>query len=209
MGSPTRPTHRFRNALLPASARSPARVGKRGEHACTRRVSSARPVRWSRKRRSRARQGSAPSCLAPALVGMPAFHELVALHVDVPVIAHPAYAGAARVAPPLLLGKLFRWLGADAVIFPNFGGRFAYSREDCAGIANNGRCAWAGYATTLPVPAGGLTTDRVTELVGFYGPDVMLLIGGALLMPAERLSERTRNFVAAVKTGHAAYAATG
>jgi hypothetical protein len=36
----------------------------------------------------------------------------------------------------------------------------------------------------------------------------MLLIGGALLMPAERLSERTRNFVAAVKTGHAAYAAT-
>jgi ribulose-bisphosphate carboxylase large chain len=146
--------------------------------------------------------------LAPALVGMPVFHELVALHVEVPVIAHPAYAGAVRVAPPLLLGKLFRWLGADAVIFPNFGGRFAYSREDCAGIANNARGAWGGYATTLPVPAGGLTTDRVTELVGFYGPDVMLLIGGALLMPAERLSERTRNFVAAVKTGHAAYAAT-
>jgi ribulose-bisphosphate carboxylase large chain len=146
--------------------------------------------------------------LAPALVGMPVFHELVALHVDVPVIAHPAYAGAVRVAPALLLGKLFRWLGADAVIFPNFGGRFAYSREDCAGIANNGRGAWAGYATTLPVPAGGLTTDRVTELVGFYGPDVMLLIGGALLMPAERLSERTRNFVAAVKTGHAAPVAT-
>ncbi len=146
--------------------------------------------------------------LAPALVGMPVFHELIALHVDVPVIAHPAYAGAVRVAPALLLGKLFRWLGADAVIFPNFGGRFAYSREDCAGIANNARGAWAGYATTLPVPAGGLTTDRVTELVGFYGPDVMLLIGGALLMPAERLSERTRNFVAAVKTGHAAYVAT-
>ena len=146
--------------------------------------------------------------LAPALIGIPVFHELVAAHIDVPVIAHPAYAGAVRVASPLLLGKLFRWLGADAVIFPNFGGRFAYSREDCAGIARNARCAWAGYATTLPVPAGGLSLDRVSELVAFYGADVMLLIGGALLMPPDRLSERTSSFVAAVKSGHAAYVAT-
>lgn len=146
--------------------------------------------------------------LAPALIGMPVFHELVAAHIDVPVIAHPAYAGAVRIAPPLLLGKFFRWLGADAVIFPNFGGRFAYSREDCAGIANNARCAWAGYATTLPVPAGGLSLDRVRELVAFYGTDVMLLIGGALLAPADRLPERTRSFVSAVQTGHAAYAPT-
>jgi ribulose-bisphosphate carboxylase large chain len=154
-------------------------------------------------------EGVGAVLLAPALIGMPVFHELVAEHVDVPVIAHPAYAGAARVAPPLLLGKLFRWLGADAVIFPNFGGRFAYSREECAGIANNGRCDWAGYAPTLPVPAGGLTMDRVTELVAFYGPDVMLLIGGALLAPADRLAARTRSFVSAMKTGHADYVAAG
>jgi ribulose-bisphosphate carboxylase large chain len=154
-------------------------------------------------------EGVGAVLLAPALIGMPVFHELVAEHVDVPVIAHPAYAGAARVAPPLLLGKLFRWLGADAVIFPNFGGRFAYSREECAGIANNGRCDWAGYAPTLPVPAGGLTMDRVPELVAFYGPDVMLLIGGALLAPADRLAARTRSFVSAMKTGHADFVAAG
>jgi ribulose-bisphosphate carboxylase large chain len=154
-------------------------------------------------------EGVGAVLLAPALIGMPVFYELVAEHLDVPVIAHPAYAGAARVAPPLLLGKLFRWLGADAVIFPNFGGRFAYSREQCAGIANNARCDWAGYAPTLPVPAGGLTMDRVTELVAFYGPDVMLLIGGALLAPADRLAARTRSFVSAIKTGHADYVAAG
>jgi ribulose-bisphosphate carboxylase large chain len=154
-------------------------------------------------------EGVGAVLLAPALIGMPVFHELVTTHVDVPVIAHPAYAGAARVAPPLLLGKLFRWLGADAVIFPNFGGRFAYSREECAGIANNGRRDWAGYAPTLPVPAGGLTMDRVPELVAFYGPDVMLLIGGALLAPADRLAARTRSFVCAAKTGHAEYGAPG
>jgi ribulose-bisphosphate carboxylase large chain len=148
-------------------------------------------------------EGVGAVLLAPALIGMPVFHELVAAHLDVPVIAHPAYAGAARVAPPLLLGKLFRWLGADAVIFPNFGGRFAYSRLQCAGIANNSRGAWAGYAPTLPVPAGGLTVDRVAELVAFYDADVMLLIGGALLAPADKLPARTRGFVAAVAAGHA------
>jgi hypothetical protein len=35
--------------------------------------------------------------------------------------------GAARIAPPLLLVKLFRLFGADAMIFPHHGGRFGYS----------------------------------------------------------------------------------
>ena len=153
-------------------------------------------------------EGVGAVLLAPALIGMPVFHELVATQIDIPVIAHPAYGGAARVAPPLLLGKFFRWLGADAVIFPNFGGRFAYSREDCAGIAANSRGPWDRYLPTLPVPAGGLTLDRVTELIGFYGPDVMLLIGGALLAPAAGLGERTRRFVSAVKMAHVEHGAT-
>jgi ribulose-bisphosphate carboxylase large chain len=152
-------------------------------------------------------EGVGAVLLAPALIGMPVFHELITTHVDVPVIAHPAYGGAVRVAAPLLLGKIFRWLGADAVIFPNFGGRFTYSREDCARIASNNRSDWAGYAATLPVPAGGLTMDRVADLVAFYGPDVMLLIGGALLAPPDKLAERTRDFVSAMKTAHVSYCA--
>lgn len=152
-------------------------------------------------------EGAGAVLLAPALIGMPVFHELVATHIDVPVIAHPAYAGAARVSPPLLLGKVFRWLGADAVIFPNFGGRFTFSKEDCARIADNHRGSWSSYATTLPVPAGGLTMDRISNLVGFYGPDVMLLIGGALLAPPNRLAEQTRRFVAATQAAYVDYLA--
>lgn len=144
-------------------------------------------------------EGAGAVLLAPALVGMPAFAEFVAIDCDVPVLAHPAYGGAARVAPPLLLGRIFRWLGADAVIFPNFGGRFAYTRDECAGIAANNRCDWGGYRRTLPVPAGGLSVERVDEVVRFYGPDVMLLIGGSLLAAGDRLSERARAFVAATR----------
>ncbi|HEX5130055.1 MAG TPA: RuBisCO large subunit C-terminal-like domain-containing protein, partial [Usitatibacter sp.] len=45
--------------------------------------------------------------VAPMLIGLPAFVELQ-VDVDFPVMAHPAFGGAARIAPPLLLGKLFR-----------------------------------------------------------------------------------------------------
>ena len=140
--------------------------------------------------------------VAPALVGMPAFAELVTNHLDVPVLAHPAMAGAVRIAPPLLLGKLFRWLGADAVIFPNFGGRFSFDETVCAALAANARGAMAGYRPMLPVPAGGLAVERVAELVAFYGRDVMLLIGGALL--AGDVAARTRAFVAALERAPAA-----
>jgi len=135
--------------------------------------------------------------VAPALVGMPAFAELVA-ELRVPVLAHPAYAGAARVAPALLLGRLFRLLGADATIFPNWGGRFAYGRETCVAIGAAAREPWHGFAPVLPVPAGGLAVERVPELLDVYGRDAMLLIGGSLLMAGDDLGGRARTFVDAV-----------
>jgi ribulose-bisphosphate carboxylase large chain len=138
--------------------------------------------------------------LAPALIGMPVFHELVREHLDVPVLAHPAYAGAARVAPPLLLGKLFRMLGADAVIYPNYGGRFSYSEATCRGLADALRAPLHGMPASLPVPAGGMTVERVPELLRCYGRDTMLLIGGSLLV-ADDLYARTCEFVEAVAEG--------
>ena len=133
--------------------------------------------------------------LAPALLGLPAFAELVAEQLDVPVLAHPAFAGAARVAPPLLLGKLFRWLGADAVIYPNHGGRFSYSESTCRAIADAARAPWSHLRPMLPVPAGGLSVERVPEVTRCYGNDAMLLVGGALLLAGDRLAARTREFV--------------
>ncbi len=54
-------------------------------------------------------------------------------------------------------------------------------------------------APTLPTPAGGITLDRVPELLGFYGRDVMLLVGGALLLAGDRLTAATAEFVAGVR----------
>ena len=136
--------------------------------------------------------------VAPMLVGLPAFVEMQA-DLDIPLMAHPAFAGAARIAPPVLLGKLFRLFGADATIFPNHGGRFSYSRETCLAITKAAREPWHDVRPSLPVPAGGMTVQRVEEMLRGYGTDTMLLIGGGLLSARERLLDKSREFVASVK----------
>ncbi|HKY02418.1 MAG TPA: RuBisCO large subunit C-terminal-like domain-containing protein [Burkholderiales bacterium] len=147
--------------------------------------------------------------VAPALVGLPVFEELVSEHLQgIAVLAHPAWAGAARVAPAFLMGKLFRLYGADAVIYPHYMGRFAYSQAQCRQIAETARRAWPGVRTAMPVPAGGMVVERVDELVRFYGRDVLLLIGGSLLL-ADDVEARTRQFVQVVEDADAALEAGG
>lgn len=137
--------------------------------------------------------------IAPMIVGLPALHALARQYPGMAFIAHPAMAGASRIAPPLLLGKLFRLLGADAVIFPNHGGRFGYTAEACRTLADAARAPWEGLLPSIPVPAGGMTLERVPEMLEFYGPDVILLIGGGLLAARERLTDVTAAFVDAVR----------
>ena len=141
--------------------------------------------------------------VAPMIFGLANFHRLVRDNADLAFFAHPAMAGAARIDPAFLFGKLFRLLGADAVVFPNHGGRFGYSPETCRRIAGAALADWAGMRPSVPVPAGGMSLERVPEMLDFYGKDTMLLIGGALLAERERLVEAAAAFVAAVERhGH-------
>jgi ribulose-bisphosphate carboxylase large chain len=137
--------------------------------------------------------------IAPMLVGLPAFHTIRQENPDMAFIAHPALAGAARIAPPLLLGKLFRLFGADAVIFPHHGGRFGYSPATCTAIARIARAPLGASPPTMPVPAGGMTLDRLAEILKFYGEDTMILIGGGLLAAGDRLTEQAASFVGQVE----------
>lgn len=136
--------------------------------------------------------------VAPMALGLPVLYELTQ-RGDVPVLAHPSFAGAGRITPLALLGKLFRLFGADAVIFPNYGGRFSYAAETCRALAEQLRAPWPPFRTVLPVPAGGMDVDRAPELVRFFGPDVMLLVGGSLLRAEDDLRDRTAAFVAAAR----------
>ena len=134
---------------------------------------------------------------SPMVIGLPAYHELVRMFPELLFLAHPASAGG-RMSPAFVFGRLFRLIGADAVIYTNYGGRFAYPPELCRDIAQLARETWHGLRPALPVPAGGMTMDRVDEMIATYGRDVMLLIGGGLLAAGDALLERSREFVAKV-----------
>jgi ribulose-bisphosphate carboxylase large chain len=132
--------------------------------------------------------------VAPMLVGLPSFLDLVEEFPEFVYLAHPSFAGARHIAPELLFGRLLRLFGSDAIIFVNVGGRFNYSRETCAAIGAGARAAWGAIVPALPVPAGGMRLERVDELLDFYGPDAMLLIGGNLLIDRDNIESRTREF---------------
>jgi ribulose-bisphosphate carboxylase large chain len=132
--------------------------------------------------------------IAPMVMGLANAQRLVREHPEMAFLAHPSLCGS-RISPPLLFGKIFRMIGADALIYPNYGGRFGYSPETCREIARTALEERDGLTASLPVPAGGMTVGRVREMLDFYGPDIMLLIGGDLLATRERLVEETRHFV--------------
>jgi ribulose-bisphosphate carboxylase large chain len=149
-----------------------------------------------RRQIARAREaGIVAVMIAPMIAGLSNFHRLVVENPGLAFMAHPTMAGASRIAPPLLLGKLFRLLGADAVVFPNHGGRFGYSPDTCKALAQAALQDWHGLRPAVPVPAGGMTLERVPEILDFYGADSMLLIGGNLLQARDRMSEAAAAFV--------------
>ena len=136
--------------------------------------------------------------VAPMISGFPAMQALARAFPEMAFFAHPSLGGAARIAPELLIGGLFRLIGADAVIFPTYGGRFGYSPDTCLRLAGNARRSDDGMKPTLPVPAGGIALPRVREILDFYGRDTMLLIGGSLLLAREHITEETERFTRAV-----------
>ena len=143
------------------------------------------------------REGVQAVLIAPMVCGVATLVALKREFDAMLFIAHPSLGGL-RIAPQVLFGKLFRLFGADAVIFPNHGGRFSFPPEACHAIAKHNTQPWHGLQPAMPTPAGGMSVERAAEIVAEYGRDSMLLIGGALLAAREQLDARSTEFVNAV-----------
>ncbi len=143
-------------------------------------------------------EGLSVVMVAPAIAGFSTVQGLSRAHPDIAFLGHPTMTGGGRISP-VAMTRLFRLIGADAIIFTNFGGRFGISPETCQAMASAARESWGGKLNSAPTPAGGMTPERVPELLDFYGPDTMLLVGGALLKASPgRLAEQTSAFARAV-----------
>lgn len=123
------------------------------------------------------------------------------------ILQHPSFLGGFTasathgISPELLFGTLSRLAGADAVIFPSWGGRFSLSRAQCVGIAERSWATLGGATASLPAPGGGMSIDRVPELVEAYGRDVMLLIGTDLFRGGTPRANAERFLAAAESVG--------
>jgi ribulose-bisphosphate carboxylase large chain len=148
--------------------------------------------------------GAGGIMIAPALAGYDIIRTLAAdPDFSLPIVSHPAFSGANVVSPDCgfshrsFFGTLHRLMGADAVIYPNFGGRFGFTREECISIAKACADDLGGPKSIVAAPGGGMTFSRVPEMKEAYGNDVMYLIGGALLQEPN-LTDACRRLVAAV-----------
>ena len=106
--------------------------------------------------------------------------------INLPIQAHPSMLGSMLmnenqgIDHGILLGTLIRLAGADVSIFPNIGGRFSFSESSCLSIAEKSREKLGEIPSMFIAPSGGMSLERIPDMISMYGNDVALLIGGAL-----------------------------
>jgi len=152
--------------------------------------------------------------LCPGLTGMDTMRALAARDTGLAVMAHPSHANTSPnatrgIAPDLLLGTLWRLAGADAVIYVNAKGRFAWPLEACLAVNRRAREALGSHLPAFPVPAGGIQAADVRHWFRQYGPDTLLLIGGSLLESPDVEAAAREVVEAAREAGETARGARG
>lgn len=147
----------------------------------------------------------APGVLAcPMIMGLDTARAL-AREYELLMMAHPALTGSYTngdsegIAHGVLLGTLFRLIGADISIFPNVGGRFAYGTADCASIRDRLRERLGSLRPAWPCPAGGMGLENLDAMAGDYGADAVFLVGGALLGHSQGLRAGTSAYIEAIR----------
>jgi ribulose-bisphosphate carboxylase large chain len=159
----------------------------------------------SRARRARD-LGAGALLICPSLTGFDALRILAEDDaIDLPIMAHPSFGGVLAtsrtdgISHAALYGSLMRICGADASVYPNFGGRFSFSKEECVGIAKATGEGLGGLRASFPAPGGGMTPDRTAEMLDVYGREFILLVGAGLHRDSPDLTANARRLLAMLK----------
>lgn len=106
--------------------------------------------------------------------------------IALPIMGHPSMLGSFvtsrehGIRHGIVHSTLMRLAGADITIFPNFGGRFSYTVDECIEIASYAREPLGDLKPAWISPAGGMSINRLADMFQSYGQDTAALIGGAL-----------------------------
>jgi 2,3-diketo-5-methylthiopentyl-1-phosphate enolase len=106
--------------------------------------------------------------------------------INVPLLAHPCYAGASYVSPDsgiassLVFGKFMRLEGADIVVYPCAYGKVPGLADRYIRSGQSMLSEFNGMKNCFPSPAAGLYPGMVPAIMSDLGPDVMLGAGAAM-----------------------------
>jgi ribulose-bisphosphate carboxylase large chain len=144
--------------------------------------------------------GAGGVLISPGLTGLDAMRSIAENDdIALPVFSHPAFEGSYvltqnGLSHHLIFGQLARLAGADATIYPNFGGRFSFSREECKGIVEGTSVDMGHIKPIFPCPAGGMSLESIPESLKVYGKDVIFLVGGGLFRQGPDITANSRYF---------------
>ncbi|MEI9906606.1 MAG: RuBisCO large subunit C-terminal-like domain-containing protein [Actinomycetota bacterium] len=131
--------------------------------------------------------GAGALLMLPGLTGFDSMRAIAEDNsVGLPIQAHPSMLGSLvtskneGIAHGIVFATLMRLAGADVTIFPNVGGRFSFSEEECLDIRNRAQSPLGDLAEIWIAPAGGMTIERIPQIIEMFGRNTALLIGGAL-----------------------------
>lgn len=134
--------------------------------------------------------------ISPALTGFDMIRELSTdEEINLPIIAHPAFMGSFVTSNnngfshEVMFGTLMRLIGADVSIYPNFGGRFSFSKSECLEIVKGCSEDYFDLSSIFPAPGGGMNFENIPMMKEVYGNDVIYLMGGGLFRAGNNLSE--------------------
>lgn len=145
--------------------------------------------------------GAGGLLIAPGLVGFDAMRRLAEDDsLGLPIFSHPALLGSYVLSPEngishaALFVQMVRLAGADGTIYPNFGGRFSFSKEECQSIVDASAASMGELKNIFPCPGGGMSISNIPDLLKIYGSEVIFLVGGGIFRQGPDIVENCRYF---------------
>jgi 2,3-diketo-5-methylthiopentyl-1-phosphate enolase len=163
-----------------------------------------------------ARENGADGVMVAAfMVGLDAVHEVVEeLDGALPVIAHTAGLDllgghdGLSLAPEILVGRLARLAGADAVLIGSPWARRSTPEPVWTRMAALLRDGWSELAPAFPVVGGGIVPEQLGDVVRLLGVDAIVTAGGAINGHPEGAETGARAMMRALGEAVAAAGAT-
>ncbi len=143
--------------------------------------------------------GAGGVVVCPGLTGFDAVRDIAQDDdVGLPIVTHPNFLGSyvvhetSDIAPAVPFGQLPRLAGADASIYPSYGGGFPMTPADRRAVGAAATAARGQVDPMFPIAAGRVALDRVRGVGKFHRGEVIIIVGGECVRPGRDVVETYR-----------------